>query len=52
MSIRAKGSRLVCANEKIPISQLWETRDRLDDLRRDFSALIRRLNLPDAPKMA
>lgn len=50
MSIRAKGNKLVCADDKIPISQLWETRDRLDDLRRDFSALLRRLNIRQEPK--
>jgi hypothetical protein len=49
MSIRARGSRLVCADDKVPISQVLDTRDRLDDLRRDFSALLRRLNLREAP---
>jgi hypothetical protein len=51
MSIRAKGRRLVCSDEKVPIGQLLATRDRLDDLRRDFSALLRRLDLRDAPPL-
>ena len=49
MSIRARGNRLVCASDKVPVSQLFATRDRLDDLRRDFAALLRRLDLREAP---
>ena len=46
MSIRAKGSRLTCASDIVPASELHAVADELDVLRLDFSRLLVRLRLP------
>jgi hypothetical protein len=46
-SIRAKGNKLRCANDLVSLDQLRATAARLDDLRKDFAALLVRLNLPE-----
>ena len=48
MSIRARGSRLVCANDEVTASQLQSIVAEIEALRLDFSRLLRRLNL-DTP---
>jgi len=49
MSIRARGSRLVCADDRIPLGRLQATANELDDLRLDWSRFLRRLNLDVTP---
>ena len=45
MAIRAKGSRLRCIQEPVHLSELADTLARLDTIRREFAALMRRLGL-------
>jgi hypothetical protein len=48
MSIRVKGNRLKCAHDPVTVDQLRAVTDRLDDLRIDFSRMLRCLGLVDA----
>jgi hypothetical protein len=46
MSIRARGSRLACADDLVTVVELQRTADELDALRLDWSRLLVRLKLP------